>query len=150
VTPPTVAPQEEDVLAIVAEVMARQGRVHRAESTLRQARRRLGESIERLRRAERRGAAVPPTAAALLQVHGDAAPAVPPTSRETPPGTLRDRIVATLDAAPGETFTVARVALALDHDNRDSIRNTLLVLAAAGRVEKLGAGQYRTKTGGAP
>jgi len=27
--------------------------------------------------------------------------------------------------------------------NRDSIRNTLLVLAAKGRIEKVGAGQYR-------
>jgi hypothetical protein len=29
--------------------------------------------------------------------------------------------------------------------NRDSIRNTLLVLAAKGRIEKRGAGQYQAR-----
>jgi len=147
VTPPVQSPEGEDVLALMAEVMERQARVHRAESSLNQARQRLGEAVDRLTRAKERGADVPPLGAALLQHHGGAVP-VPGEPREKPPGTLRERIVAALDAAPGETFTVARVALALGHDNRDSIRNTLLVLAGAGRVEKVGIGEYRAKREG--
>jgi hypothetical protein len=149
---PSVEPPE-DVLVLMADVMDRQARVHRAEATLNQARRRLGEAVDRLGRARQRGADVPPLGAALLQHHAAAAPApcAQPSAREKPPGTLRERIVATLAAAPGETFTVPRLALALGHDNRDSIRNTLLVLAAAGRVDKVGLGEYRAKKeGGAP
>jgi hypothetical protein len=131
----------------MAEVMERQARVHRAESSLSQARRRLGEAVDRLTHAKQRGATVPPLGAALLQHHGG----IVSVPGETPPGTLRERIVAVMAAAPGERFTVARVALALDHDNRDSIRNTLLVLASAARVEKVGIGEYRAnREGGAP
>jgi hypothetical protein len=150
VTPPVQAPEGEDVLVLMADVMDREARVHRAESTLNQARRRLGEALDRLGRARQRGADVPPLGAALLEHRANAAPVpreeLPP--REKPLGTLRERIVAALEAAPGETFTVARMALVLDHGNRDSIRNTLLVLAAAGRVDKLGVGQYRAKREG--
>jgi hypothetical protein len=130
--------------------MDREARVHRAESTLNQARRRLGEALDRLGRARQRGVDVPPLGAALLEHRASIAPVpretLPP--REKLPGSLRERIVVALEAAPSETFTVARVALTLDHDNRDSIRNTLLVLAAAGRVEKVGVGQYRAKKEG--
>ena len=34
----------------------------------------------------------------------------------------------------------------LGSSNRDSVRNTLLVLAAKGRIEKRGAGQYQART----
>jgi hypothetical protein len=144
---PVQTPEGEDVLAIMADVMDREARVHRAESALNRARRRLGEAVDRLIGARQSGAAVPPLGAALLEHHGGVS--VSPEPREMPPGTLRERIVAALAAEPGETFTVARVALALDHDNRDSIRNALLVLASAGRVEKVGIGEYRAKKEGA-
>jgi hypothetical protein len=134
----------------MADVLDRQARVHRAESALIQARHRLEEAVNRLARAGDRGAKLPPLGAALLAHRASVAPVsretLPP--RETPPGSLRGRIVAALEAAPGETFTVLRVAAALGHDNRDSIRNTLLVLAGAGRVEKVGIGEYRAKKKG--
>ena len=39
------------------------------------------------------------------------------------------------------------MALALGHDNRDFIRNTLLMLAGAGRSRRLGLGEYRAEEG---
>lgn len=150
-TPPVQPPEREDVLTLMAEVLDRQARVHRAESALIQARHRLEEAVSRLGRAKQRGADVSPLGEALLAHRtANVAPVsretLPP--RETPPGSLRERIVAALEAAPGETFTVLRVAAALGHDNRDSVRNTLLVLAGAGRVEKVGIGEYRAKKNG--
>jgi hypothetical protein len=56
---------------------------------------------------------------------------------------LRERIVAVMEASPAKVFTPARLAKAIGWQNRDSIRNTLLVLAAKGKIEKVGAGQYR-------
>jgi len=48
-----------------------------------------------------------------------------------------------MEAHPGEVFTPARLAPLVGSQNRDSIRNTLLVLAAKGRIEKRGPGQYQ-------
>ncbi len=50
-----------------------------------------------------------------------------------------------MEAAPDEVYTPARLAPAVGSRNRDSIRNTLLALAAKGRIEKLGAGRYRAR-----
>jgi hypothetical protein len=127
----------------MAEVMERQARVTRAESALEQARRRLGEAVDRLSRAATaQGIALPPLGAALLQHHSGIAGAVP---GERPTGTLRERIVAAMEASPDEVFTPARLAPMVGSSNRDSIRNTLLVLAAKGRIEKRGAGQYQAR-----
>jgi hypothetical protein len=40
-------------------------------------------------------------------------------------------------------YTPARLSPLVSSPNRDSIRNTLLVLAAKGKIEKVGAGRYR-------
>jgi hypothetical protein len=50
-----------------------------------------------------------------------------------------------MEASPDEVFTPARLAPMLGTSNRDSVRNTLLVLATKGRIEKRGAGQYQAR-----
>lgn len=72
-------------------------------------------------------------------------PAAPAEVRDT----LRARIVAAIEAHPGEMFTPARLAPVVGSRNRDSIRNTLLVLAAKGLIDKRGAGQYQAREGSA-
>lgn len=64
------------------------------------------------------------------------------TSKETGT-TLRSRVIATMGASPAEVFTPARLAPIVRAGSRDTVRNTLLVLAKLGRIEKLGPGQYR-------
>jgi hypothetical protein len=140
----TAEPQGDDVLEAVAEVIERQGRVARAESALLTARRRLGDSLGRLTRiATDKGVELPPLAALAVKL----APELPPVSpgEEERPGTLRARIVAAMEANPAEVFTPARFAPVVSSPNRDSIRNTLLVLAAKGRVVKVGAAQYQAR-----
>jgi len=69
-----------------------------------------------------------------------------PAPRWHPPAsdrTLRDRIVVQMAASPEETFTPARLAPIVSATSRDAVRNTLLVLAEQGRIEKVGPGQYR-------
>lgn len=151
-TPPVQPPAGEDVRALMAEVMDRQARVTRAESALDQARRRLGESVDRLSRvATAQGIALPPLGAALLQHHGGITGTVPgehsegTAPRERPTSTLRARIVSVMEASPDKVFTPARLVPRLGTSNRDSIRNTLLVLAAKGLIEKRGAGQYQAR-----
>ena len=136
----------EDVLDAVAEVMERQARVARAEAALATARRRLGDSVARLSRvAQGRGEQVvlPPLAAAALQLD-EGLPSTGVADEERA-GTLRQRIVAVMEATPGEVYTPARLAPLVGSPNRDSVRNTLLVLAAKGRIEKRGAGQYQAR-----
>src|SRR5262249_40546802 len=138
VTASAQPPVGDEVLDAVAEVMERQARVNRAEASLAGARQRLGESVGRLSRvASNRGVEVPPLVAAVIQHNeGLASPAerhAPPGERSATQGehtaTLRDRIVAVLDASPEQVFTPALVARALGTRNRDSVRNSLLVLA---------------------
>ncbi len=134
------APENDDLLDATAEVMERQARVARAEATLAGARRRLDVSVMRLSRiATDRGAELSPAVAAVVQSREGA-----PATNERP-GTLRARIVAVIEASPGEVFTPASLAPVVGHSNRDSIRNTLLVLAGKGQVEKVGAGQYQAR-----
>ena len=140
------APGGERVLDAMAEVMERQARVARAESALVAARRRLGESLDRLSSiATEEGAELPPFAVAALEGRP---PRLPPagSGEEERLGTLRARIVGALEAHPGEVFTAARLAPMVGSPNRDSIRNTLLTLAARGRIAKLGEGQYQART----
>lgn len=139
------------VADLMADVMHCQAQVSRAEATLTNARGRLTTALGRLARAAQgRGEPLPPLAAAVVEC-GDLAPTDEQPPEEPSPGTLRERIAAVIDAAPGEVFTPATVGRALESPNRDSIRNTLLVLAAKGRVEKLGPGQYQArKPDGAP
>jgi len=76
-----------------------------------------------------------------------------PSVRWRPPSsehTLRDRIVARMAANPEETFTPALLAPLVGATSRDTVRNTLLVLAVKGRIMKIGEGQYRAQGGDAP
>ncbi|MFT3769636.1 MAG: hypothetical protein QM820_29725 [Minicystis sp.] len=57
---------------------------------------------------------------------------------------LRERVLSQVTANAEEVFTPARVST-LVGASRDSVRNTLLVLAEKGRIEKLGPGQYRAR-----
>src|SRR5262245_8685917 len=61
-----------------------------------------------------------------------------PPPREGP--SLRARIVAEMTASPGEVFTPARLSPLVGATSKDSVRNTLLVLHAKGRVMKVGPG----------
>ncbi len=64
---------------------------------------------------------------------------------EQPAGTLRERILSVMEASPDVVHTPARLAPLVSSPNRDSIRNTLLVLAAKGRIDKVGAGHYQAR-----
>lgn len=140
---PADQPAGEDVPFAMADVMERQARVARAEANLAAARRRLGESFARLRRvASERGQEVPPLAAAVLQANGGQLPVPADGDRS---GTLRARLVTVMEAHQGEVFTPARLAPMVGSQNRDSIRNTLLVLAAKGLIDKVGVGQYQAR-----
>jgi hypothetical protein len=144
------APESEDILEAMAEVMERQARVVRAEVTLAAARRRLGASVARLSNVARdRGADVelPSLVAAALQLDDGSSPSAADEERI---GTLRTRIVAVMEASPDEVYTPARLAPMVGSDNRDSIRNTLLVLAGKGQIEKRGPGQYQARKRGGP
>ncbi len=135
---------EEDVTGALAELVERQARVTRAEGALHAARRRLGESLDRLTRITTdKGVPLPPLAAAIVAL----APELPPVAsgEEERPGTLRARIVAVMEKHPEEVFNPARLAPMLGSPNRDSIRNTLLVLAGQGRIQKLGEGRYQAR-----
>jgi hypothetical protein len=132
----------EAILEAMAEVMVRQARVSRAEAALAAARRRLGESVTRLSRVSAaRGESVdlPPLAAFALATE-DATSGAETTEWS---GTLRERIVAVMEKSPELVHTPAGLAPLVGSQNRDSVRNTLLVLAAKGRIEKVGAGQYQ-------
>ena len=138
----------EEVLGAMAEVMERQARVARAEAALEVARRRLGESIARLSRisaARGQGLDLPRLAVVALAAES-AAPASDAGTTEWS-GTLRERIMAVMAASPEAVYTPARLAPLVGSQNRDSVRNTLLVLAAKGRIEKRGAGQYQARRG---
>ena len=147
----------EEVCEALAEVMDREARVARADGALQAARRRLGEAMARFRgAAEARDAGVElsPRAAALLEeIAALPAGTLPDASTLV---SLRKRIVAVLEANPGEVYTPARLAPLVGHSRRDTIRNSLFVLATRGRIEKLGPGQYRARRqedpgrGGAP
>lgn len=77
----------------------------------------------------------------LAKLEAERAPATR-TSKEAG-STLRGRILSTMGACPAEVFTPARLAPIVRAGSRDTVRNTLLVLAKLGRIEKLGPGQYR-------
>lgn len=66
--------------------------------------------------------------------------------REGP--SLRKRILSELSASAEEVFTPARVSKLVGATSRDSVRNTLLVLAGRGLIDKLGPGQYRARREG--
>jgi hypothetical protein len=139
----TVADSREDVLEAMAEVMERQARVARAEAALSAARRRLGSSVARLSRlAGERGEDLPPLAAAALEAGESLRGSPAGDATEERAGTLRERILAAMEASPDVVHTPARLAPLVGSPNRDSIRNTLLVLAAKGKIEKVGAGHY--------
>jgi hypothetical protein len=139
-------PLPEPMLDALAEMLACQSRVARAESALLRAKRDLSESLARLARMTAdlpAGVALPPTVTAALQLREE----LPEAAHAGDPhaGTLRDRIVALMEKSPDEIYTPARIAPLIGATNRDSIRNTLLVLAARGRVKKVGDGKYQAR-----
>jgi hypothetical protein len=159
----TMGASREDVLEAMAEVMERQARVARAEAALAAARRRLGDSVARLSslaRARGDSADLPPLAVAALEADETAGPAVwgqSPRNGSGGPeshashvgderaGTLRERILTVIEASPEAVHTPARLAPLVGSPNRDSVRNTLLVLAAKGKIDKIGAGHYQAR-----
>jgi hypothetical protein len=64
-----------------------------------------------------------------------------------PPGELsvRRRVLAVLDAHPGGVLTPSCIAGMVGGRNSGTVRNALLALSKAGRVEKLGVGKYRAR-----
>ena len=143
----TEATPREELLDAMAEVIERQARVARHEAALAESRRRLGDSLARLSRVtgipDDKGELHPLVFAAQKLAEG--LPVVAAAAGEERTGTLRERVVAAMEASPEEVYTPARLAPLVGSDNRDSIRNTLLVLAAKGRIAKLGAGQYQAR-----
>jgi hypothetical protein len=136
------------VLSVVAEVIADQTRVARAEASLAEAKRRLDASSARLAeiwKARRAEVPLPPFSelAALEQedLGGDDDDPI----EDAPEDTLRDRVLTLLGSRPHEVFGPAGVAETLGARSRDSVRNTLLALADKGRIEKLGPGRYRAR-----
>jgi len=68
-----------------------------------------------------------------------------PRSQPRVGASMRARIVQTMSARPEEVFTPAKIAPLVGAKTRDRARNTLLALAAQGRIEKLAPGQYRAR-----
>jgi len=140
-----VAASRDGVLGVLHEVLAEQAQVARAEAVLAAARRRLEASEAKLGRLM----PVEPALAELLTANGvtPRAPRGPrdPRDRDRPDTTMRARILEVMAASPAEVFTPARLTPLVDARSRDSVRNTLLVLARGRKVEKLGPGQYRAK-----
>lgn len=142
----TESVSREQVLEAMAEVMERQARVARAEAAVVAARRRLGDSVSRLAQLSRaRGESLDLAPLAAIAAPPDEGGEGDHRAFASPGGTLRERIVAVMEASPYDVYTPARLASAVASRNRDSIRNTLLVLAAKGRIEKLGEGRYRAR-----
>jgi hypothetical protein len=143
---PQEAHHSEEALLALANVMQDQARVARAEAAVTAARRRLNQSVARfngIARSEEGSSDVRPLVADDLLFKGALDPLDPSDTEHE--GTLRDRIVAAMEASPHRVFTSADLAAVLEGSNRDSIRNTLLVLAAKGRIEKRGEGRYRAR-----
>jgi hypothetical protein len=69
-------------------------------------------------------------------------PARPPRLGGLP--SLRRRLVAALDARPGDVLTPPQLTRIVGA-RPDGVRNALLELAARGKVEKVGEGQYRAR-----
>jgi hypothetical protein len=66
-------------------------------------------------------------------------------TRKREGASMRARILGAMGEHPGEVFTSARLAPLVGAASRDSVRNTLLVLAERRLVEKLGPGLYRAR-----
>ncbi len=145
---PTATEQvsREQVLEAISEVVSQQAHVVRTEAALAAAQRRLSDSVARLSRLYRargEGLPLPPLAASAIEA--DERDEARCEAEEARGGTLRERILAVMAASPLEVYTPARLAPEVGSANRDSVRNTLLVLAAKGKIEKVGAGQYRAR-----
>jgi hypothetical protein len=155
-TTATEPPSHEEVLEAMAEVMERQARVARAEAALGTARRRLQDAMGRLAGLSRARGEPVPALPAIRAVEVGAAPGLEP-ARSSPgadadeaPGTLRQRILDVMEASPSQVYTPALLAPVVGSRNRDSIRNTLLVLAGKGKIAKVGTGQYQAHGAVAP
>ena len=137
-------PPSEAMLDALAEVMVRESRVMRAESALMKAKRELRASLARLEGitgALPAGAELPPKVNAALQLREE----LPPATAEVDGRSLRQRIVEVMEKSPNEIHTSARIAPLIGATNRNSVRNTLLVLAARGKIKKVGEGQYQAE-----
>lgn len=127
---------------VLAEIMYERERVTRAAARLEAARRRLSALEDRYRGMAPFGAAAgagEPLLATVLD------PGKRSRMRRRAPGaaTMRARILEAMGARPGEVLTTASLASIVGAESRDSVRNTLLALAAKGRIEKVGLGRYR-------
>jgi hypothetical protein len=92
-------------------------------------------------------AQIDPVLPIAAQLPEERRPPRPNAARPREGATMREEILAVMRAAPGEVFTPAKLAPLVRAGSRDSVRNTLLVLAARGRIEKVGAGRYRANAG---
>lgn len=129
---------ESEVLGLLGRVLEQERRVVRAEGVLATEKRRLAVLAARFGRlGDRRFDLVATCADERREVRA-AAPAEDGT-------TMRERILAYLAGSPGEVFTPAMLAPEVGAASRDSVRNTLLVLAARGKVDKVGPGRYRKR-----
>lgn len=126
-------------ISLLATLLAQEARVARAEAALDAAKRRLAVLQARFGRLGRPVAAI--AAACMEEVMG-----APTAVMEARDGTtMRARILHRLAKSPGEVFTPATLGPAVGAGSRDSVRNTLLVLASRGQIEKIGPGQYRAR-----
>ena len=141
------AVSHEQVLDAMARVHERQAQVARGEAALATAKRRLGEAIARLTELHQaRGEVLDPEALSAIARAALAAGPSGGGSARAPSASLRVRILAVMAASPDEVFTPGRLAPEIGSKNRDSVRNTLLVLAGKGKIEKVGAGKYRAQS----
>lgn len=130
--------RESKAVDLLSLVLEQEHRVVRAEAVLAAAKRRLSWLQARFGRLGQR---LYDVAEACAEETREARPAVPSADGTT----MRERILALLAASPAEVFTPAMLAPAVGAGSRDSVRNTLLVLASKGRIEKLGPGRYRAR-----
>ncbi|APR76485.1 Hypothetical protein A7982_01832 [Minicystis rosea] len=130
----------EGALDVLAALIEEEARVARAEAVLAEARRRLSVLQERYRQL------VPPLSALVLPPPALPAKRGPRPRAVESGGTMRTRILRAMEARPDEVLTAAMLAPAVAARSRDAVRNALLVLAAKGKIEKVGLGQYRIAT----
>lgn len=130
-------PRPEPGLDLISALVEEEARVARAEAALAAARERLFALQVRLGRME-------PLSLDELAARIGRPPRARRWSRaDDGQPSMRSRILERMAASPGEVFTPAVLAPLVEATSRDSVRNTLLVLHAKGRIEKVGPGRYR-------
>jgi hypothetical protein len=126
-------------IALLAAVLTAEARVESARATLAAATRRLAVLQARFARLGRPAAAI--AATCLGEAIGDKVLVMEARDGST----MRARILERLARCPDEVFTPATLGPLVGAGSRDSVRNTLLALAARGQIDKLGPGRYTAK-----